>query len=151
MSVAIYYFLDLGWIKIPWTPLALIGTAVAFVIGFQNNSAYGRIWEARKIWGAIVNGSRSWGTNVKGYVGNQFLDDEKSENELHENYKRLIYRHIAWLYTLRGQLLVPTSWEHVSLSGHVGKMNKKRMPSSILNLITMFISGVQVSLILLSL
>ena len=100
------------------------------IIGFQNNSAYGRIWEARKIWGAIVNGSRSWGTNVKGYVGNQFLDDEKSENELHENYKRLIYRHIAWLYTLRGQLLVPTSWEHVSLSGHVGKMNKKRMASA---------------------
>jgi len=102
---------------------------VAFYVGFKNNSAYDRLWEARKIWGAIVNGSRSWGTNVKGYVGNQFLDDEKSENELHENYKRLIYRHIAWLYTLRGQLLVPTSWEHVSLSGHVGKMNKKRMES----------------------
>ncbi len=48
---ALYYFFDLAWIKIPWTPLALIGTAVAFVIGFQNNAAYGRIWEARKIWG----------------------------------------------------------------------------------------------------
>ena len=46
---AVYYFFELGWLKIPWTPLALIGTAVAFVIGFQNNSAYGRIWEARKI------------------------------------------------------------------------------------------------------
>ena len=57
--VALYYFLDLAWLKIPWTPLALIGTAVAFVIGFQNNSAYGRIWEARKIWGGIVN--TSWG------------------------------------------------------------------------------------------
>ena len=48
--VALYYFFDLSWLKIPWTPLALIGTAVAFVIGFQNNSAYGRIWEAGKIW-----------------------------------------------------------------------------------------------------
>ncbi|MFT6808459.1 MAG: putative membrane protein [Saprospiraceae bacterium] len=47
--VSVYYFLGLEWLKIPWTPLALIGTAVAFVIGFQNNSAYGRIWEARKI------------------------------------------------------------------------------------------------------
>ncbi|MEL7375756.1 MAG: bestrophin family ion channel, partial [Bacteroidota bacterium] len=55
--VALSYFFDLSWIKIPWTPLALIGTAVAFVIGVQNNSAYGRIWEARKIWGGIVNTS----------------------------------------------------------------------------------------------
>lgn len=47
--VSLYFFLDLQWLKVPWTPLALIGTAVAFVIGFQNNSAYGRIWEARKI------------------------------------------------------------------------------------------------------
>jgi len=47
--VALYYFFELSWLKIPWTPLALIGTAVAFVIGFQNNAAYGRIWEARKL------------------------------------------------------------------------------------------------------
>ena len=37
--VSVYYFLDLEWLKVPWTPLAVIGTAVAFVIGFQNNSA----------------------------------------------------------------------------------------------------------------
>lgn len=42
-----------------------------------------------KIWGAIVNGSRSWGTNVKGYVGNQFLEDEQSEKELSEITKDL--------------------------------------------------------------
>ena len=46
VCVGAYSFFGLGWLKIPWTPLALIGTAVAFVIGFQNNSAYGRIWEA---------------------------------------------------------------------------------------------------------
>ena len=56
-----YYFLDLSWLRIPWTPLALIGTAVAFIIGFQNNAAYDRIWEARKIWGGIVNTSRTFG------------------------------------------------------------------------------------------
>ena len=64
--VAAFYFLNLSWFRIPWTPLALIGTAVAFVIGFQNNSAYGRIWEARKIWGGIVNTSRTLGMFLKG-------------------------------------------------------------------------------------
>ena len=55
ICVSGYYFLDMDWFRIPWTPMALIGTAVAFVIGFQNNAVYGRIWEARKIWGDIVS------------------------------------------------------------------------------------------------
>ena len=63
-----YYFLDLYWLKIPWTPLALIGTAVAFVVGFQNNASYDRIWEARKIWGGIVNTSRTFGILLQDMV-----------------------------------------------------------------------------------
>ncbi len=45
---------------IPWQPLSLIGIAVAFYFGFKNNSSYERVWEARKIWGGIVNASRSF-------------------------------------------------------------------------------------------
>lgn len=63
--VSVYYFLDLEWLRIPWAPMAMIGTAVAFVIGFQNNAVYGRIWEARKIWGGIVNTSRTFGVFVQ--------------------------------------------------------------------------------------
>ena len=55
----LYELLDIKWLQIPLTPVGLIGTAVAFMIGFQNNAAYDRIWEARKIWGGIVNTSRS--------------------------------------------------------------------------------------------
>lgn len=40
-----------SWLSIPWQPVALVGTAVAFVTGFKNNAAYGRLWEARTIWG----------------------------------------------------------------------------------------------------
>ena len=76
--VCLYFFLDLFWIKIPWTPLALIGTAVAFVIGFQNNSAYGRIWEARKIWGGVVNTSRTFGMFVQDMITNEYCDEEVS-------------------------------------------------------------------------
>ena len=82
--VSIYYFLDISWLKIPWTPLALIGTAVAFVIGFQNNASYGRIWEARKIWGGIVNTSRTFGVFVQDMVNNEHaqkpLDDSALES-----------------------------------------------------------------------
>ena len=77
--VSLYYFLNLNWLKIPWTPVALIGTAVAFVIGFQNNSAYGRIWEARKIWGGIVNTSRTFGMFVQDMLTNEYAKNPFSE------------------------------------------------------------------------
>lgn len=51
---------DQHWLVLPWQPVALVGTAVAFVTGFQNNAAYGRLWEARQIWGSIINLSRTW-------------------------------------------------------------------------------------------
>jgi putative membrane protein len=61
----LYDLVGFTFLNVPWTPVALIGTAVAFMVGFQNNSAYGRIWEARKIWGGIVNASRTWGMKTK--------------------------------------------------------------------------------------
>jgi len=109
----LYEYVDSEWLKIPWLPLSILGTAVAFYIGFKNNSAYDRLWEARKIWGAIVNSSRMWGSSVKGFVGNQFRENEMSQTDLQAIHRRLLYRHIAWLYVLRDQLLIPTQWEHL--------------------------------------
>lgn len=39
----------------------------------------------------------------------------------------MLYRHFAWLYALRSQLLVPTPWEHINQGGGVGRLTKKRM------------------------
>jgi putative membrane protein len=111
--VGLYYFLELDWLRIPWTPLALIGTAVAFVIGFQNNSAYGRIWEARKIWGGIVNTSRTFGMYVKDMVNNENATEKKTEQELHQEIKILTYRHIAWMTALRHAMRVSKPWETI--------------------------------------
>ena len=70
------------------------------------------MWEARKIWGGIINDSRTWGMMVDSYISNLSTTNEKSQNEVYEIKKRLIYRHIAWIYTHRSQLLVPTQWEN---------------------------------------
>ncbi len=105
--ISAYYFLDLDWLRIPWTPMALIGTAVAFVIGFQNNAVYGRIWEARKIWGGIVNTSRTFGVFVQDMVSG-----EDSEREV----RILTYRHIAWMTALRHAMRSKKLWETTSSS-----------------------------------
>ncbi|MAO16583.1 MAG: hypothetical protein CMH44_06855, partial [Muricauda sp.] len=53
-----YFHLD---IALNWQPISVLGIAVAFYLGFKNSASYERLWEARKIWGAIVNSSRSFG------------------------------------------------------------------------------------------
>ena len=100
------------WLKIPWVPLTLLGIALAFYVGFKNNSAYDRTWEARKIWGGIVNSSRSWGAMVSGFVTNDHAQEKLSDPEIKEIHRRLIYRHIAWLYRLKRQLRTLKPWEH---------------------------------------
>jgi putative membrane protein len=127
LVAVVYKFTAWKWLAIPWLPLSVIGTAVAFYVGFKNNSAYDRLWEARKIWGAIINSSRSWGTNVRGYVSNQFTEEDASDQLLFETQKTLIYRHIAWLYTLRSQLLIPAPWEHIQQGRRMEKHIKNRM------------------------
>jgi putative membrane protein len=124
LGAALFAFLyDQEWIQftIPWIPMSVIGTAVAFYVGFKNNSAYDRMWEARKIWGGIVNSSRSWGSYVDGFVSNLFAKEALTPAQLHAVKRRLIHRHIGWLYALRSQLLVVTSWEHASQKGMIGR------------------------------
>lgn len=107
--VSFYFFFNIKWLKIPWTPLALIGTAVAFVIGFQNNSAYGRIWEARKIWGGIVNTSRTLGMLSQDLIEKN--ESETNDEEIKNEIKIFTYRHIAWLTALRHAMRAPKPWE----------------------------------------
>ena len=109
--VSIYYFFGINWLRIPWTPMALIGTAVAFVIGFQNNAVYGRIWEARKIWGGIVNTSRTFGVFVQDMLSGEYASEQVSPETLKEEIKALTYRHIAWMTALRHAMRNQTRWE----------------------------------------
>lgn len=92
-----YYFLGWTHIDIPFQPLSVIGIAVAFYIGFKNSQSYDRFWEGRKIWGGIVNQSRTWATNVLCLV-----------NDGHETHRTLIYRQLAWINALRVQLRQPS-------------------------------------------
>lgn len=113
IPTVLYEIFDIR-LTIPWLPIALIGTAVAFIVGFKNNATYGRLWEARQIWGAIVNASRSWAIMVKDFVTTRQTGTTKPE--LVEIHRRLIYRHLAWLTALRFQLREPRVWENLTRS-----------------------------------
>ena len=112
-ATAAYDLGDLHWLAIPWLPVSLLGIAVAFYLGFKNNASYDRLWEARKIWGAIVNASRSWAFTARDFVSDFFADDsETTPDELRAIHTRLVLRHVAWMDALRYQLRKVKTWEH---------------------------------------
>jgi ion channel-forming bestrophin family protein len=112
VAVVAYQIGNMKWLGIPWTVVALLGTATALVVGFKNLQTYNRTWEARQIWGDIVSSSRAWGTMSRDYFDNT----AKS--------KELIYRHLAWLTALRYQLREDRTWEATS-KAHNAEYSKR--------------------------
>jgi len=108
IPTVLYYFFDIRWLVIPWVAIALVGTATAFIVGFKNTQTYNRLWEARQIWGSIINTSRAWGILTKDTV-----NADKKE------IKTLVYRHLAWLTALRYQMREPRVWENMKLKSNV--------------------------------
>jgi len=95
----LYAIFGYEFLRVPFLPIATVGTAVAFYVGFKNNSSYDRFWEGRKIWGGVVNASRSWANGVLAYV-----DPDGQHPERSATHTELLYRHLAWINALRLQL-----------------------------------------------
>ena len=130
IPVALYYFFGFEWLAIPWQPVSLVGIAVAFYLGFKNNSSYERLWEARKIWGGIVNASRTFTVMTRDFVTNEFAKEKQSQEFISERIKKIVYRHIAWLYALSYQLRKLQAWEHnqphdIRFRKHLGINNEE--------------------------
>lgn len=104
----LYELADYTFLALPFTPIGLVGTAVAFYVGFKNNSSYERLWEARKIWGAIVNSSRSFAVFVLDYIQ---PSNEMDYDALKEHKEILIHRLLAYVNALRLQLRSKKIWE----------------------------------------
>ncbi len=113
VPTVLYGAFGFKWLGIPWLPVALVGTAAAFIVSFKNTQTYSRLWEARMIWGAIVNDSRTWGVMTKDFVTSPNFKTN-TPDDLKSAHKRLIYRHIAWLTALRFQLRQPREWENMN-------------------------------------
>ncbi|MEL6274880.1 MAG: bestrophin family ion channel [Bacteroidota bacterium] len=112
IPVLLYSFFGWEWLKLPWQPIGLIGIAVSFYLGFKNNSSYDRLWEGRKIWGGIVNASRSFTVMARDFVETPEAKGVLNTEERHNVQKSLVHRHVAWLYALSFQMRKPKKWEH---------------------------------------
>ena len=84
---------------IPLVLISVPGTVIGLLLGFRTNSAYDRWWEARIIWGAIVNDSRTWVRQLMTFIPFKSMDDPN-----YEIIRYMSLRHVAWNYTLTRHL-----------------------------------------------
>ena len=101
LAVAVYLLHDyfaLLWLALPFSAITALGTAVALFLGFKSSNAYDRWWEARQVWGLLVNLSRAWVRQV----GTMIVPDAADRAaEVRQLQHRLVYRHIAFVHALR--------------------------------------------------
>lgn len=113
----------------------VFGTAIAIFLGFRTNSAYERWWEARKLWGAILNDSLNLGRQARMLIkvpsGAKFDSQQEHDTAVRECrnlVREICYRQIAWAYSFNWQLkelpidpkiesfLTPEEYEQVTKS-----------------------------------
>lgn len=111
--VAGYKLLGWSWIGAPGVPVALYGSAIGIVVGFRNNSAYGRWWEARTLWGAIVNNCRSLGRQVIALPRPMRTNDRDEAARLSEQQRQIVYLTIAYPHALTTHLRQLEPWSEL--------------------------------------
>jgi len=95
----IHRYFEAVAMNIPIAIPTIIGTVISLLLAFKSNQAYDRWWEARMIWGAIVNDSRTLLRQVIGFYKDP--DFSIQADEFKESFAK---RQAAWCYSL-GQAL----------------------------------------------
>jgi len=98
-STVSFVYHELGWdhIAVSSLPASIFGIGLSVLMGFKVNSAYDRWWEARRLWGAIVNDSRSLARQIL-----TFPDTEMPH--VRSVQQRMVNRQIAFVYATKNHL-----------------------------------------------
>lgn len=100
ISFGIFHkLLNLHQITLPLSVPAIVGTVISLLLAFRSNQAYDRWWEARIIWGAIVNDSRTLVRQIK-----TFMNDPEYSVTADDFVRRFAKRQIMWCYSLGNSL-----------------------------------------------
>lgn len=98
----------------------LVSTSLAIFLGFRVSESYDRWWEARKLWGSLVNVSRSFGRKICTMVVPDRVDAIADEEDARRARRELLHRHIAYVNALRINLRngpsiasAPEEWEQL--------------------------------------
>lgn len=114
------------WLKDVLLPLpvtAILGTAVSLLLAFRTSQSYDRWWEARKVWGAIVNDSRTIVRQLS-----QFLPESN-----HAEIKDFTKRQVIWTFALGESLRKQPFSEKVQTYIITHKIEAENIPNALLD------------------
>ncbi len=106
----LFQFFEAHWLLLPFTPIGIIGSALAIFVGFRNNSAYSRWWEARQVWGGIVNSSRVLARLIITFTDSHAHKEQHDKQRSELFKKSMVLKAIAWVHALRLQLRAQDDW-----------------------------------------
>ena len=137
IGIAAYFFKAPIKDHIPDIPLgipAFLGTSISVIISFKLSQSYDRWWEARKIWGSIVNDSRALVLQLQSFLSNG------SDGEV----RKICFRHIGWCFslaqTLRGESGVQNLDQYLASEEMEAISRHRNKPLAILQLNALHIS-----------
>jgi len=105
---AAYSIFHYRWISLNGLPIAPLASALTIFLAFRTNAAYGRWWEARQLWGQLVNTSRALAVQFL-----TMLDDETEDRHRVPLRNTLVLHHITFTHALRCHLRRQTALPEV--------------------------------------
>ena len=96
------------------TAIGLIATVVGIFIVFRFNEAYQRWWEARTLWGSLVNDSRSFAREVITLLTPNRVPSIATKEDAAKLHTELVYRHLAYCNAIRLTLRGQDTWEELA-------------------------------------
>jgi len=117
LAIAVYLLYtqwQLEKVGLPFSIAAILGSALAIFLAFRNNNAYNRWWEARTLWGSIVNNSRIFARQIIANADNARSAGKVSAADIDAYKKELVYRQIAFAHALRLHLRGQRNWAELS-------------------------------------
>jgi putative membrane protein len=119
VSVTVYFLYHnrhLEKVSLPFSIVAIMGSALAIFLAFRNNNSYSRWWEARTIWGNIINNSRIFARQIIANADNALQTGKATAEKVQQFKQEMIFRQIAFAHALRLQLRQQTitkEYEHL--------------------------------------
>ncbi|MDQ2843029.1 MAG: hypothetical protein M3Y72_18720 [Acidobacteriota bacterium] len=107
-------------ITIPDIAVSVLGAALSILLAFRTNSAYARWWEARTLWGGLVNSSRSLARQATSFA-----------RDSREFSRTFVYRQIAFVHAMRSALRRQAPWDEISPFLDVGSLNSLRSAQNV--------------------
>lgn len=127
LLVVLLNYYNILKLYLPFSIAAILGSGLAIFIAFRNNSSYSRWWEARTLWGNIINSSRVFARLIITFTNSHSNSPNYNKEKSDSFIKEMILLQIAWVNALR--ILLRQLNDYSSLIKYMSEVDFQKMSS----------------------